>query len=154
VGGLAGQISINPAFDSDVGGDPTLLRDGGANGAGYVHNPSGGSSYADLLISLAEKLDDPIAFDPAAEISTMLSVSDFATSAISWFEGTRKDASEAAEAKEALAMRTAEALSNETGVNIDTEMSLLLDLEHTYAASARLIKTVDEMLQTLLAAVG
>jgi len=154
VGGLAGQISLNPAFDSDVGGDPTLLRDGGANGAGYVHNPTGGSSYADLLISLAEKLDDPMAFDAAAEIGTTQSVSDFATSAISWFEGTRKDASEAAEAKEALAMRTAEALSNETGVNIDTEMSLLLDLEHTYEASARLIKAVDEMLASLLAAVG
>ena len=70
--------------------------------------------------------------------------------AISWFEGVRKDASSAAEAKEALAARTAEALSNDTGVNVDMEMSLLLDLEHTYEASARLIKAVDDMLSSLL----
>ena len=58
----------------------------------------------------------------------------------------RKDASSAAEAKEALATRTEEALSNDTGVNVDIEMSLLLDLEHTYEASARLIRAVDDML--------
>ena len=65
----------------------------------------------------------------------------------------RQEASRASESKEALAVRTAEALSNETGVNVDKEMSLLLDLEHSYEASARLIKAVDEMLATLLAAV-
>ena len=65
----------------------------------------------------------------------------------------RKEASTAAETKEALAARTAEALSNETGVNVDTEMSLLLDLEHSYEASSRLIKAVDDMLAALLAAV-
>ena len=59
----------------------------------------------------------------------------------------------AAEGKEALATRTAEALSNATGVNVDMEMSLLLDLEHTYEASARLIKAVDDMLSSLLVAV-
>jgi flagellar hook-associated protein 1 len=153
VSGLAGTISVNPAFDSDVGGDPTLLRDGGANGAGYVHNTSGGSSYSNLLISYSTELEKPIAFDPAAAIGSMQSVTDFSASAISWFEGTRKDAKTAADAKEALAVRTGEALSNATGVNVDTEMSLLLDLEHTYEASARMIKAVDDMLTSLLTAV-
>ncbi len=50
-------------------------------------------------------------------------------------------------------LRTSAALSNETGVNIDEEMALLLDLEHSYQASARLISAVDDMLSTLLAAV-
>lgn len=153
VGGLAGVISLNPAFDSDIGGVPTLLRDGGANGAGYVHNTTSSSSYSTLLIAFAEAMDKPMSFDAVAEIGTTQSLADFSTSAISWFEGTRKDASAAAEAKEALAMRTAEALSNVSGVNVDTEMALLLDLEHTYEASARLIKAVDEMLMSLLAAV-
>ena len=152
VDGLAGSISLNAAFDSSVGGNPNLLRDGGANGAGYVHN-SGGASYADLLISYSEKLDQPMAFDPAASIGANQSVSAFSTNAISWFEGVRKDASSAAEGKEALATRTGEALSNATGVNVDMEMSLLLDLEHTYEASARLIKAVDDMLSSLLMAV-
>jgi flagellar hook-associated protein 1 len=153
VAGLAGQITLNTAFDSDVGGDPTLLRDGGANGAGYVHNTGNDAAFADLLLAYSEELDEPRAFDVAADIGTSHSVSAFSTSAISWFEGARKNASTAAQAKEALANRTAEALSNATGVNVDTEMSLLLDLEHTYQASARLIKAVDEMLGALLDAV-
>ena len=66
----------------------------------------------------------------------------------------RKQASTNADTKEALATRTAEALSNDTGVNVDQEMSLLLDLEHTYQASARMMKTVDDMLSALLDAVG
>ncbi|TIX54487.1 MAG: flagellar hook-associated protein FlgK, partial [Mesorhizobium sp.] len=70
------------------------------------------------------------------------------------FEGVRQQASTTADAKEALATRTAEALSNDTGVNVDQEMSLLLDLEHTYQASARMMKTVDDMLDALMNAVG
>jgi flagellar hook-associated protein 1 FlgK len=33
-------------------------------------------------------------------------------------------------------------------------MSLLLDLEHTYQASARILNSVNQMLDSLLAAVG
>lgn len=153
VGGLAGTISINPAFDSEAGGDPTLLRDGGANGAGYVHNVGNGASFADLLISYSDKLDEPMIFDTAAALNATQSVSSFSTDAISWLEGARRDASNASLAKEALAARTAESLSNATGVNSDTETLLLLDLEHTYQASARLIQTIDDMLQSLLDAV-
>ena len=68
------------------------------------HNTGGGASYADLLISYREQLDQPMAFDPAAgdrHHAERLRL--FSTNAISWFEGVRKDASTAAEAKEALA---------------------------------------------------
>jgi flagellar hook-associated protein 1 len=153
VDGLAGSISLNAAYDSSAGGNPNLLRDGGANGLGYVHNASAAASYSDLLIAYSEKLDQPITFDTVAAIGTTQSVSSFSANAISWFEGVRKDASSASEAKEALAARTEEALSNATGVNVDVEMSLLLDLEHTYEASARLIRAVDDMLTALLTAV-
>ena len=153
VTGLAGQIRLNPALDSSQGGNPELLRDGGANGAGYVHNTGNNAAYSDLLLSYGSRIDAPMAFDPAAGIDTSSSLSDYSTASVGWFDGMRKQASDAADSKEALAVRTAEALSNETGVNIDNEMSLLLDLEHSYEASARLIKAVDEMLATLLDAV-
>ena len=153
VDGLAGTIKLNPAIDSAQGGNPNLLRDGGANGAAYVSNPTGGASYANLLIAYGERIDATMAFDPDAGISASASLSNYSTNAIGWFEGTRKEASSAAESREALAVRTAEALSNATGVNVDMEMSLLLDLEHSYEASARLIKAIDDMLATLLDAV-
>ena len=151
--GLAGVISINAAFDSSVGGNPHLLRDGGANGAAYIHNSSGGASYADLLLSYDTRIGTPIAFDPAAGISGTISLSAYSTESASWFSALRSDATRASENKTALMMRTSEALSNVTGVNIDEEMSLLLDLEHSYQASAKLVQTVDNMLAALLAAV-
>ena len=151
--GLAGLIAINPAVDTASGGTVTLLRDGGINGAAYVANTSGGASYSDLLFSYSERLDTPIDFDPAAGLDANASVTNFAGSAISWLELSRQQATDASEVKSALMLRTGEALSNETGVNIDEEMALLLDLEHSYQASARLISAVDDMLSTLLAAV-
>ncbi|MER9135864.1 flagellar hook-associated protein FlgK [Mesorhizobium sp. M0830] len=153
VNGLAASISVNAAMDPSSGGNPTLLRDGGANGAAYVAN-TGGASYSTLLIAYGDRLDQPMTFDPAAGVSAMSSVSDYAANSIGWFEGVRQQASTASDAKEALASRSAEALSNATGVNVDQEMSLLLDLEHTYQASARMMKTVDDMMAALLNAVG
>ncbi|KAA3451806.1 flagellar hook-associated protein FlgK [Mesorhizobium sp. SARCC-RB16n] len=154
VNGLAGSISINAAMDPSAGGNPTLLRDGGANGAAYVANTSGGASYSSLLVAYGDRLDQPMTFDSAAGISATSSVSDYAANSIGWLQGMRQQASTASNAKEALAQRSAEALSNATGVNVDQEMSLMLDLEHTYQASARMMKTVDDMMTALLNAVG
>jgi flagellar hook-associated protein 1 FlgK len=48
--------------------------------------------------------------------------------------------------------RTAENLSNTTGVNIDEELTLLLEVERAYAAASRLITAVDTMLEELMMA--
>jgi flagellar hook-associated protein 1 FlgK len=154
VDGLAGSISINAAMDFTVGGNPVLLRDGGANGAGYIWNTTGAASYSDLLIAFGDELNAPMAFDLAAGLGDSATIDNYSANAISWLESLRQQAWDASETKSALMARTTEALSNATGVNIDQEMSLLLDLEHSYEASARLLKAVDEMLANLLAAVS
>jgi flagellar hook-associated protein 1 len=151
--GMARLISINAAFDFPQGGNPHLLRDGGANGAAYVHNTTGGVSYSDLILSYAKRLEEPIAFDPAAGIQGTISLLAYSGESVSWFEAIRQDASRASESTRALMMYTQEALSNATGVNIDEELSLLLDLEHTYEASARLLRAIDDMLMALMNAV-
>ena len=149
VNGLAGRISVNQA----VANDPTLLRDGGINGAAYVVNTAG-ASYSRLLIAYGDRLNQPMAFAPSAGIAVNSSVTSYSANAIGWLEAVRQRASTAADNKEALATRTAEALSNATGVNVDAELSLLLDLEHTYQASARILNSVGKMLDTLLEAVN
>lgn len=154
VDGLAGSIRVNAAMDPAVGGSPELLRDGGANGAAYVVNTGGGASYAELLIAYGDRLDKPMSFSSEAGIVTTASVTGYSASSIGWFQGVRQQAATAADTKEALASRTAEALSNETGVNVDAEMSMLLDLEHTYQASARIMTSVNQMLDALMEAVG
>lgn len=150
--GLAGSIQINAAVDPTVGGDVNKLRDGGINGAAYTVNADG-ASYSALIQKYSQNLDKPMAFAPGAGLGDNTSVTDFANGAISWLEQTRQQATNAAEVKNALLMQTSQALSNETGVNIDEELSLLLQYEQAYQASARLIKAVDEMLATLLNAV-
>ena len=45
-------------------------------------------------------------------------------------------------------------LSSETGVNLDEQLSKMLDLEHSYQASAELMTTVKSMLDSLLSAVN
>ncbi|MBB1248748.1 flagellar basal body rod C-terminal domain-containing protein [Rhizobium sp. G21] len=59
----------------------------------------------------------------------------------------------AKENKDAQLTRITESLSNTTGVSLDEEMSLMLDLEQSYKASSKLVTAVDTMIQTLLDAV-
>ncbi|PZO81809.1 MAG: flagellar hook-associated protein FlgK [Mesorhizobium amorphae] len=152
--GLAGTITLNAAFDAQRGGNPALLRDGGANGAVFRTNTQNAAGFSGTLIALNARLDEPGAFSSAAGLSASQSLNGFAAASVGWLEGSRQAATRASEAGAALASRTAEALSNATGVNVDTEWALMLELEHSYEASARIIKTVDEMLATLMQAIG
>lgn len=152
--GIAASIAVNPALIQSQGGNPQLLRDGGINGAAYSSNPTGATGYSSLLDSFVLALDEPIAFDTAAGLSTTASLMEFSAQSIGWLELNRSDAETAAETREASMFRSVEALSNITGVSLDEEMSLLLELEQSYKASARLIAAVDEMLQALLVAAG
>ncbi|MGY6707011.1 MAG: flagellar hook-associated protein FlgK [Rhizobiaceae bacterium] len=146
INGLAAAIRINPEYDSQQGGDPEALRDG-ATGA---LNPTGAASFSETLLSYLDRMEADRPFDPEAGLFASGSLANFSTESIGWLEGNRKAASFAMENKGATMMRTEQALSNQTGVNIDQEMAMLLDLEHSYAASARMLQAVNEMLATLL----
>jgi len=65
-------------------------------------------------------------------------------------EQLRSTATASDETKTALLTRTLEAYSSSTGVSLDEELSLLLDIEQSYKAGTKLMATVDEMMQALL----
>jgi len=146
VNGLAASIRVNVAYDSQQGGDPEALRDG----ATVNLNPTGAASFSDNILSYLDQLEADRPFDTAAGLFATGNLTNFSTESVGWLEGNRKAASSAMENKGATLMRTEQALSNQTGVNIDQEMAMLLDLEHSYAASARMLQAVNEMLATLL----
>lgn len=148
--GMAMTIAVNPLFDPATIGNPELLRDGGANGAAYVANAAGTAGYSDNLIGYLEALSDPIATDINAGIAGTYSVAGYADSSLGWLESLRSRASNAADSKAALHERLNNALLSQTGVNIDEEMAILIDLEQAYQASARIVQAVDEMMQSLL----
>jgi flagellar hook-associated protein 1 FlgK len=153
--GLAGSIRINPSVDPTQGGNLALLRDGGMAGdPAYVYNASGGSAYADRLNQYVTALSDARTFDSAAQISTGATLGGFASSSGAWLQEARRTANDDADYADTLLERTSEALSKETGINIDEEMTALLELERAYQASTRLITTIDNMLKSLLATAG
>lgn len=153
VPGLAASITLNTLVDPDQGGDATLLRDGGINGAAYDYNTTNASGYTGRVNELIDKLNGAQAFDPAAKLSALTNLKSFASASVAWLEQSRSTASDDADYSETLLAQSAETLNKVTGVNLDEEMALMLELERTYQASSKLITTVNAMLETLLAAV-
>lgn len=155
--GLAGQIIANPNVDPAQGGNSLLLRDGGISvptNPAYTYNTSGDASYTSRLSQLLGSLAAPQSFSPTGAITTTSSLSTYASASVSWLEGQRSHVSAQSTYQSAMLSAATSALSNETGVNLDDEMAKMLDLERAYAATAKLITTIDGMFATLLADLG
>jgi flagellar hook-associated protein 1 FlgK len=152
VTGMAGSIAVNPALltTSTQTGDPTLLRDGGINGSDYVVNTTGASGYSDQLDAYITGMNTKMDFDPTAGSDASASLMDYASSSIGWLEGQRSTATTAAENTSAALSRSSTAYSNETGVNLDEELTLMMDIEQSYKAGTKILNAVNEMLQSVL----
>ncbi|UPT94618.1 flagellar hook-associated protein FlgK [Bradyrhizobium barranii subsp. apii] len=153
--GLAGSISVAASVDPAQGGNPNLLRDGAISGnVAYRYNTTGNGGYSTRLQQLIGNMDASQPFDATTQGKPSGSLIDFAASSTSWIENQRKAADDNATYQNTLLDRSSAGLSNVSGVNMDDEMSLMLQVERTYSASSKIISTVDQMLQSLLAAVG
>ena len=150
INGISATITVNPAVVTSAGGDPNLLRDGGINGADYVTNTSGDASYSTQLDAYDTAMDAPIDFDPAAGVDSNSSIMDFASNSVGWVESERSAASTAAENTAAASSRSTEAYSNGTGVNLDEELTLMMDIEQSYKAGTKILSAVNDMLTALL----
>lgn len=150
---LAAQIRVNPAADPTQGGDLTTIRDGGMNGPAYDYNPADAAAYSGRLQGLLDALGAQQPFDATAGVDPNTTLARFAAGSVGWLEAARKQADKEASYQTTFLERTAESLANETGVNLDEELALMLELERSYGASARIITAVDTMLASLLEAV-
>ncbi|MGV1790512.1 flagellar hook-associated protein FlgK [Rhizobium lusitanum] len=150
VTGLAGSITVNPAVVTSQGGNPNLLRDGGINGANYVVNTNGDSGYSTQLDAYITAMNTKMDFDASAGSDTKASLMDYASSSIGWLEGQRSTATTAAENTSAALSRSSGAYSNATGVNLDEELTLMMDIEQSYKAGTKILNAVNEMLQSVL----
>ncbi len=156
VPGLAGSIQINANVDPAQGGSLARLRDGGISNPGnpaYVYNSTGAAGYSARLSQLLDKVGAAQSFDPATGLDASASLGAFSAASVSWLESERKDASSAADYSSTLVAHASDALSNATGVNLDDEMSQLLDLEKSYQASSKLLAVIDEMLAGFIAGI-
>ncbi len=141
--GLASRIALNASVDPAQGGAVWRIRDGvGATVPGEVGNSS-------LLTALADKLSETIA--PTGGVSDGLarSLSGLAADLLSSIDGKYR----VHESTQAFHAARADALKYEMAadsVDTDDEMQKLLLIEQAYAANARVIQTVDQLMQHLL----
>lgn len=144
--GLAGTIAVNALFDASSGGEPDRLRDGW----NVDYNTNDAAGYNERLLSVLDAFGTPRNFDSSAQTGTNVTLVSFASASESWLGNERTTASGALDFNATLRDRASESLSAETGVNLDYEMTILLDLEHSFQATTRLVDVIDKMYQYLL----
>ncbi len=151
VSGLAAQISVNAAYDPSAGGSANLLRDGGANGAAYVYNSSNVSGFQARLQSLFQSMGQTQSFSTSTQLASSNTILGLATASAGWVEANRSDADTKSTNAQATQTRSKAALLSATGVNLDSEMSTMLNLEKSYQASAKVLTVVNQIMSDLLA---
>lgn len=141
--GLASRISINAIADPDQGGALWHLRDGlGATSAGSVGNSQILTSLADALIAQSTPSSGDFGVSKH-------SASSLAASLMSEFSSKRQSA-EATESFAAARHETLNEMVLADGVDTDQELQTLLQVERMYAANAKVMQTVDTLINTLL----
>jgi flagellar hook-associated protein 1 len=141
--GLSQRLKINAAADPELGGGLWRLRDGlGA----VTPGPVGNSALLSSLRSTLNGLREPVS---GGFMAGERSFGDFAGDILSGVATERLNADgEASYARTRL--ETLTSMEAENGIDTDQEMQSLLQIERAYAANAKVITAVQEMIQTLL----
>jgi flagellar hook-associated protein 1 FlgK len=151
--GLAASIEVNPAVDPSQGGDVSLLQNGGINGANYTYNATGAADYVGRIQDMIAATTATQAFDPSAGLSASDTLADYANASVSWLQAANQQASNRVDYQNSVVSQATAALSNATGVSLDTEMTNMLNIENSYTTTAKLLTTVDDMFTALMNAV-
>jgi flagellar hook-associated protein 1 FlgK len=155
--GLASQIEVNANVDPSQGGNVNLLRDGGISdptNPAYTYNTTAAASFTGRIAQLVSGLTSSMSFDPSAGLASSDNLTDYANASVSWLQGQNQQASDQATYQNAVVTQATGALSNATGVNLDSQMTNMLNIENTYTTSAKLLTTVTTMFNSLLAAIN
>ncbi|WP_439542361.1 flagellar hook-associated protein FlgK [Hyphomicrobium sp.] len=156
ISGLASRLRVNANVDPDAGGLATRLRDGAISdplNTDYLYNTTGAASYSDRIDELLTKMNTAYAYDPAAKLSASGTLSNFASISVGWLQEGRKVADDSYQYQSTLYNRSFEAFSRTTGVNLDEELSLMLEIERSFQTSSKLISVIDSMYSALLGAI-
>ena len=144
--GIAGSISVNSLVNpDDPNGRIWRIRDGvGAILQGPVGNNATLNAMSEALENATELVSGPLAL-AGVERSASGLVGDL----VSFISADRQTAESSATYEGARA-ETLKIEELEGGVDTDQEMQKLILVEQAYAANARVVQTIDELLQSLL----
>lgn len=138
--GVAGRLGIHPAVDPQSGGAVFRLRDG------LAATQPGPPGKADLLQRMSDTLTSRRPLRPDSAIRDASGhIADFASQlALDRLTAERQLSFATSQSGE---LRT---LELENGVDSDAELQRLLLVEQAFTANARMIQTIDDLIQTLL----
>ena len=141
--GLSARLTVNGLIDPDIGGAVWRIRDGlGATAQGDV-----GSSGQ--ILALADALNTAKIPASGGFIGAARSAIGLAGDMVSLLNVDLREAE--ADTSFALAqVDTFRTLELQNGVDTDYELQQLLLIEQAYSANARVLTTIDEMINTLL----
>jgi len=159
--GFAGTIQVNAAVQAQ----PSLVRDGTGGG-----NPNNLAGYTDLIqkvltytfgTNLSTGVQWPASSTSGLGVTGTLNAPYMAPSTIGGLAATMlasqaqqsSAVSTQVDAEQAVQTTLSNKLSTQSGVNMDTEMSHMIQLQNAYGANARIISTVQAMFNQLLQAV-
>ncbi len=171
--GFSSSITVNPAVLTA----PTLVRDGtqavvgSATGASpFTPNPDDEAGFSTMIervldYALGPEVQDGVAQTPGltvglgaagtlnAGFGAATSLGDYATAlSASQAADSAAATSAASDAKNTQAALSS-TLQSETGVDMDSQLSLMIALQNAYGANARIISTIQSMFTSLLQAV-
>ena len=137
--GFAGRIQLNPSLAAD---SSLLLDFSGSTAAGNSARPTA------VLEKLAANSYIFAPGDGGAAVTG--SINNFITGVISQQGALSNTLTLSMDSRETAFNQLKERLDGDTKVNIDSELARLVELQTAYAANARIMSAVKEMMDTLL----
>ncbi|MBY7649307.1 MAG: flagellar hook-associated protein FlgK [Candidatus Liberibacter europaeus] len=144
--GMSELICINPKYQSN----PYFLRDGGSSSPNYQWNPNGFSGYSDLINSYRTALNKNFSFDSVTGISANTNLLEYGRNSIGWLEKNRSNSHDVYMKNQVAFNHISDSYSNYTGVNLQEELSFLMQVEQSYNISNKLMNSINSMMNTLL----
>jgi flagellar hook-associated protein 1 FlgK len=145
--GLAGAIEVNPALVAS----PSGLVAYAANTA------SGDTTRPNFLV--AQMTQATLTYSPATGLGAAATpysatLSQYMSAVVSQQSQAANAASNLQQGQDTVLTALQQRFTDESGVNIDTEMSNLIALQNAYGANARVMTTIQQMMSALLQAVS
>ena len=141
--GLAGTIEVNPALAAS----PSDLVD-------YSPSTNSGDSTRPSFI-LNQLTNESLTYSPTTGIGTAQSpysgtLTNYMSQIVSQQSQAANSATTLQQGQDTVLNSLQTSLNDQSGVNIDTQMSNLITLQNAYAANARVMSTIQSLMMTLL----
>jgi flagellar hook-associated protein 1 FlgK len=141
--GYAQRITVNTA----VINQPWRLRDGTAVAGPNTATPSD----ATLPRAVIDAFDTVQTFPAGTGLGTLFTFSQYGASFVGFQAAQAQSYSDRVADQEAINDQLTQTLTGESGVNVDQEMALMVQLQNSYSANARVVSTIKDMFDALLA---